>query len=687
MSVVLEAEARISATDNTGGAFNSIAGKAKNLASALGNIDKSIGKGGVFTTGWSERFEREISKLKISANQLAKLQQEFLKFDAQLHAGPIKASKAFAFRQEWEDKQLASLRRIQAAYQQHNTATNQFALAQRGAMRLFYAAGGLYGLERAGRYTFDRMADQSREQTKQYQGGMTPQEQAETAAKARELSQRYPSIGQTEVAEHIRLLRGRFGDFHHAMGAVDDLVRAQVVLGTLGKGDGGADLERLVLGMESKGLASNPETFRNFLNAFVKAKSLFPDLRGEDFRAYLQNSKSSAYALSDKYLQTKAPTLMQHEGAEKFGTMQATAFSALIGGHQTKAAWAQLNKLGLAKGKELIDKGSFLTDPDEWSRQHLDPVLAKRGITWDGNREGYINELAQLFSSRNTAEFFAALRALRQIIDKDQPLLAAAKGTEAASDVRNRDLLTASSGVLEQLNNAIQNLASPQTQRAADALNGLADGIGRIAKFLGDNQEKVKKVEDATIDVAGAALKNLMPPWLKLGIAGYDWAFGDRPGRLGMMPPKLRPWSEATTPGAWQAFHEEHPFPSAPTPLSGGRWPMAPGAAAQGQAISTGMAAGPSDVRVSGELSGSVSGQAAVSNTITVQPSPLFDVHVREVAQNIVMELKGELQGMINNGLSALRNLGGPATGTTGATGKAMPEAHPAGGISGGGGF
>ena len=53
-------------------------------------------------------------------------------------------------------------------------------------------------------------------------------------------------------------------------------------MGALGTREGaGADLERLILGEESEGLGGDPAKFRRMLNAYVKAKSLFPDLGGE----------------------------------------------------------------------------------------------------------------------------------------------------------------------------------------------------------------------------------------------------------------------------------------------------------------------------------------------------------------------------------------------------------------------
>src|SRR5258707_1220256 len=89
-------------------------------------------------------------------------------------------------------------------------------------------------------------------------------------------------------------IRKSWQNFDQAMDNVETVAKAQTVLGTLGHGGehGAEDLEKLVLGLESQGVGSNPEKFKTYLNAFVKAKSLFPDLTGEKFQQYMQTSNA-----------------------------------------------------------------------------------------------------------------------------------------------------------------------------------------------------------------------------------------------------------------------------------------------------------------------------------------------------------------------------------------------------------
>ena len=91
------------------------------------------------------------------------------------------------------------------------------------------------------------------------------------------------------------------------------------------------------------------------LNAFVKGASLFGNtITGEDIRTYFTRAKASKYGLSEAYLAGVVPTMIQHETAAQFGTSQASAFSALIGGRQTKAAQAVMRRYGLLDKKGRV---------------------------------------------------------------------------------------------------------------------------------------------------------------------------------------------------------------------------------------------------------------------------------------------------------------------------------------------
>jgi hypothetical protein len=315
---------------------------------------------------------------------------------------------------------------------------------------------------------------------------MSEAERAEAMAKADEISTKYPSIGRTTALEHIRQLRSRLGDFHHAIDNAETISKAQVVLGTLGHGgeDGAQDLEKLVLGLESQGLGNNPGKFKQYMNAFVRAKSLFPDLRGEDFRQYMKNANSSKYGLSDDYLQNVVPTMMQHEGSNNFGTMQASAFSALIGSRQSKAAKANMASYGLTEDKEgtrIKNADMLISNPYKWATEFLAPQLETKNVRLDEEHRGdVVKALTQMFSNRKVGEFFAGMLVNRGIIEKDRNLLAGAKGTEAADNLKRQDPFVAWEGVTNQMKDAAAALIS--IKPAMDAMNAAANSFSNMAR-------------------------------------------------------------------------------------------------------------------------------------------------------------------------------------------------------------
>jgi hypothetical protein len=480
------------------GKVNVKGGGVDGLATSLKNAEKAArdlaatGKG---LDDWGSRFSGNLGRLRATPGEIDKIRDSWRRLQGDMRGGRLdEAFRVNAVRQ-WQASAIAGLAAVRREHEKTERAITAASVSRlgRNAAIVAGAVPTAYGAQRATRYGLTHGAELPRETTRQFLGGMTPEEQATAAIKARELSTRFPSIGQVGAMEHIRQLRARFGDFPHAIDGVESLVRAQVILQNLKGGEqAGHDLERLVLGLEGLGAGADPKKFKQYLDAFVKAKSLFPDLRGEDFRQYLQTSKASKYGLSDDYLTNVAPTMMQHEGAAKFGTMQQTAFGALVGLRTRKRSVEQLIEHGLAekwhknaRGEVLLDKivgeQDLISNPFKWATEVLAPALEKKGVSFTGDKEKFVSTVTKMFSDRNAAEFFTTLLANKSVIEKDRAMLATARGTESAEEVRVRDPFVAFDGVKQQLINVVQNALEPQAARATAALNSVADALGRLA--------------------------------------------------------------------------------------------------------------------------------------------------------------------------------------------------------------
>src|SRR6266571_3387641 len=187
---------------------------------ASGKIEDDLAKRAL--PKWGDEFQEQINKLNLSPRKLEEVRRSWERMRQEMTQTGRGAAHYFATMNDWRARTLGHLRQVQQGYEQVARARQLAGLAR--DMGAGYAAQRVLrtGAEKAGEYV--------REETRQYLAGMTPAEQKEAEHKSRELSAKYPSVGQAAVMEHIRLLRGRFGDFHHAMEQVEALVQAQVVL-------------------------------------------------------------------------------------------------------------------------------------------------------------------------------------------------------------------------------------------------------------------------------------------------------------------------------------------------------------------------------------------------------------------------------------------------------------------------
>ncbi|MET3485858.1 hypothetical protein [Methylobacterium sp. 1973] len=369
---------------------------------------------------------------------------------------------------------------------------------------------GVHEVGHLGRETIEKGSDYLREQTRGYLAGMDPKMQAEANEMANRYQSQFPSIGRVQILEHVRALRGTFGDhgdLHHTAAVLPDLLKAQVVLGTMRGNDRAAqDLDQLVKGLEGGGLAGDPAKFNRMLDAFLKASSLFGDtISGDGFRQYMQNAKSSKYGLNEEYLAGVVPTMMQHDGPQ-FGVMQRQAFSALIGDRQTKAATAKQKEFGLRdKRGKLVDQEQFVSDPYQWAVDHVLPQLTKRGINLQavGKERGVI-ELTKLFSNPNAAEFFASLLMNQQVIDKDRLNLKTAKGREVAGEIREKDPFTSLEGVKQSVTRFAEDISSPLIKEAPQYMNAFTDALNHVSGWMEKHPQETKT--GATIGGAVAAV-------------------------------------------------------------------------------------------------------------------------------------------------------------------------------------
>jgi hypothetical protein len=109
--------------------------------------------------------------------------------------------------------------------------------------------------------------------------------------------------------------------------------------------------------------------------------------------------RAATMNMSDRFLTTVLPTLMQEIGASSTGTGFQTAFQAVIGGRMRLRSLNAFADLGLIDRSKvdpsnltnegrlrrmqpglLIDAQKYLTDTDKWVQERLIPAMISHGI-------------------------------------------------------------------------------------------------------------------------------------------------------------------------------------------------------------------------------------------------------------------------------------------------------------------
>jgi hypothetical protein len=679
MAQVLSAELQIRATNATGPAF---AAAEKSFASLSKSAKQSQGA----LMGWGEKFQKEIERLNVAPREIDRVTQAWARLQRQTQGQGLRVSEWIAGQERWKNATLSQLKQVEAAEQRAVERRRRYGGLLGAVPRMI----GAYGGYRLAKGAAHKVAEQDREHAREWLASMTPEETAQATGTARDISSRYPSVGPVAVMEHIRSLRGRFGSFEHAMENVEELVKAQVVMQTLTGGENsGEDLEKMVLGLEGLGVGNNPAKFKSMLAGFVKAKSLYPDISGEDMQTYLKRSKASKYGISDDYLNNVAFTMIQHEGATQFGTEQASAFSALVGLRQTDKAKQEMRKYGLLeKNDHIIDEPGFVKNPRAWTEEHLRPALAAKHLDLtEENRDKLVAEVNRMFSNRNVGEFFTSLLVNKSVIDKDRPMLDRAKDQNAAGELRTRDPFVAMLGLTEQIGAFAQVVGGPFGEKAAAVLNSITDAITRVSKAAGDDPETAKAIGDAGI-VGGGALGFLAGR--KLLKAGGRWLLdlprGASPAGAaaggGMLGTALSWLGPAAALASLKGDTPDNPnwmqnwkVPAGwdYTRGSGGGFSMVPGSY-NGSTFSGAQAPFVSSLP---DFSGGAGGLSAVLSrpTAEVTGSAQLGVDVRiEPSDSFISRIVSAIRNEIN--VFGASPPGG-GVGTAGSTGLSMPEAGP----------
>jgi hypothetical protein len=380
------------------------------------------------------------------------------------------------------------------------------ALAARGAGGLGSSiaaaaagAGGTYLAARAGEAAVRAIASRQHEQTRMQVAGESPEEVQAASVEVAKLATQFPNVSQTDLLHMLRNARSIVGSYKEAADIAEPLVKLRTLAQLARPGeDVSEDFDKLVKGLEIKGVTQNPAQFQEYMEGIAKGINVFGDtLRPYEYYEMFKYGRQASAGLSEKFILGTGPTLAQELGGEGFGAAVAQLNRLLVSGVGKKGSFEELARIGLINkddvadipgtgegrgllpGRNVLGAALAQSDPNEWVKQYLLPAFDKAGIK---DKDEQLREIGVLFQSQRAGQLVDLLATQQPRIEKDTALLAHAQGLSAADLAIHQDPGLAWQGLKSSIDSLVG--TTGESVRAADLLTQAAQALSRYTEGL-----------------------------------------------------------------------------------------------------------------------------------------------------------------------------------------------------------
>lgn len=361
-----------------------------------------------------------------------------------------------------------------------------------GTVAGYAGAGGVvYGAQRIVRGAVLSGADAVQERSRDLQSGLTKAQSARIEASAADLSSKYQSVETVTLHERLRDTAMSTGDVDKALAVGDTIAQATVVLQSLKGKDAAIEQgRRFFAALDSLGKNIDPAQITRLMDGWVKALGVEgADLDMGALLEMTRTAKSGGAALNEKFLMTVAPALMQDLGPSRLGTALGSEVAQVIGGRATKNSKAAQQDLGMRDRKgnfSKADRNLILSNPFEYTRERLIPMLTKKGVNVD-DAGAVTAKMSEIFSNQVVADLFTKMITQRTQYDRKEGQYDKAEGLAAAGRIQKEDPYVAATAAQSQFNNAMGNFTKQVMPGATAALNAFADAMSGVSKFAKEN--------------------------------------------------------------------------------------------------------------------------------------------------------------------------------------------------------
>lgn len=380
--------------------------------------------------------------------------------------------------------------------------------------------------------------------------------------KARAVSADQRSLSVQELLEMQKEVAPALGDRHHATEILPTVAKLATALRAV-YGDHAnvpSMIQEAVKVAELAGAANNDKDLERNLDFQARMYKAFGGtVSPHDMNMFMRGLKTLGPLLSDDFLGTIAPTLVQ-EGGQGMGNALFQAYQQIAGGRMMKQSADALDELGLInrnifdprKKKNFTPEGRlikrappgsvigadlFAHDPSAWVGEHFIPALVAKGkmtneqveaiakgqLKSGAGHDGLV-VLGQQLSAvigRQTAQMVIDIMAGQKFkVDRDSKLIREAMGlNEGANALNNDNYQTNLAAFHAQWENLIKAFGSGGVPAATEVLKDLSIGLNSLAE-VAFKHPGAAKVVLATLAGIAAGLVVLGTAALAVAVLG-----------------------------------------------------------------------------------------------------------------------------------------------------------------------
>jgi hypothetical protein len=325
--------------------------------------------------------------------------------------------------------------------------------------------------------------------------GIPDAEIAATVERGGALTSLYPNISLAEILERYKELRSVLAHTEEAPQLIGPAIQAASAMKALGLSTEGLPFAYKTA--EVEGLAQDPNRFRNFLDAYVKAVQVMgATITPEAMLRGAQQLKASAALLSDRFKDTTYLSMLQGMGT-RAGAGVNDAIAQMLGNFQGQhSAAKQFVALGLANegdfdktktgqimglkpGRHIKDLQMATHDLDFYVWKKLVPAMVAHGYT---TMEQQVAEAMRLFPDKRAGAVIAQLIQQQASYENHGVMYGKAHGLNG-TDLIPKNTIAAFDSFTTALKSLAGVAASPIMPVAAQALSNMAHGLGAAQEW------------------------------------------------------------------------------------------------------------------------------------------------------------------------------------------------------------